>query len=258
MVAPKSPLVPAVDRTARILMAFKSAQDQLGVTELSKALRVNKSTVHKIVLTLCHYGFLQRSEVSKKYRLGHTLLELGSIMMDGINLRAVARPYLRSLAGTTGQTAILSVLDRDRILIVDREESSADLKITTPIGRHIPACAGSSGKVLLEEEDVDRIFGGRGLPRFTKNSIGEIEEYKRQIGLARRMGYALDEEEYIEGARAVSAPVVGAGQVVVAAITVVGFASQMPKERMSFFVEETLRVALEISRRLGGKPSYSL
>lgn len=222
---------------------------------MSRDLDINKSTVHKIVLTLCHHGLLQRSEVSKKYRLGHTLLELGSIMLDGINLRAVARRFLRNLVAATGQTAILSVLDGDRIMIVDREESPADLKITTPIGRRIPACAGSSGKVLLTEEDVDRIFGGRGLPSFTRNSITDVREYKRQIALAREVGYALDEEEYIEGTRAVSAPIFGPGRTVVAAVTVVGFASQMPRERMPFFVEETLRAASEISHQLGGKAS---
>ena len=246
-----SDLVPAVDRTVRILKSFKSAQDQLGVSELSRSLDMNKSTVHKIALTLCHHGFLHRSESSKKYRLGYALLELGNLMMDGVNLRAVARPFLRGLVVATGQTAILSVLDGDRVMIVDREESHEDIKITAPIGRRIPACAGSSGKVLLTEEDVDRIFGPKGLPLFAKNSIVDAAAYKREIARAREAGYALDEEEYIEGARAVSVPVFDSSQTVVAAVTLVGFASKMPKDRAQFFIEQTMRSAVEISRRLG-------
>lgn len=247
-----SELVPSVDRTIRILKAFKSAQDQLGVSELSRTLEINKSTVHKIALTLCYHGFLHQSESSKKYRLGHGILELGTMMMDGVNLREVARPFLRGLVVTTGQTAILGVLDGDRVLIIDREESHEDIKITTPIGRRIPACAGSFGKVLLSEEDVDRIFGARGLPAFTRNSITSAADYKREIVRAREIGYALDEEEYIEGSRAVSAPVLTSGGTVVAAITLVGFASKMPGEQLPVFVEQTRRAAQGISRRLGG------
>lgn len=235
----------------RILKAFKSAQDQLGVSELSRSLDINKSTVHKIVLTLCHHQFLQRTESSKKYRLGHAILGLGTLMMDGVNLRAVARPFLRSLVAATGQTAILGVMEGDKVLIVDREESPEDIKITTPVGRRIPACAGSFGKVLLTEEDVDRLFGEKGLPSFAKNSITSVADYKREIARARQLGYATDEEEYIEGARAVSAPILEAGQSVVAAITVVGFASKMPAEQTLFFIEQTRLAASEISRRLG-------
>lgn len=244
-------LVPAVDRTARILMAFKSGQEELGVSELSKTLGINKSTVHKIVLTLCHHGFLERNEDAKRYRLGPVLFELGNIVLDGIDLRAVARPLLRHLVNVTGQTVILGVLDGDRVTIIDREESPDPMKITSPIGKRIPACAGSFGKVLLSPQDVDRLYGSKGLPSFTKNSITSIQDLKAELRKARVQGYSIDDQEYMEGVRAVSAPVVDAAQRVIAAVTVVGFAARMPDDRMPFIIEETLKASEKISMRMG-------
>ncbi len=244
-------LVPAVDRTARILMAFRSAQEELGVSELSKALGINKSTVHKIVLTLCHHGFLERNESSKRYRLGSALFDLGNIVLDGIDLRTVARPLLRNLVTVTGQTAILGVVDGDRVVIIDREESPDPMKITSPIGKRIPACAGSFGKVLLSPQDTDRLYASKGLPSFTKHSITNLQDLKSEQRKARVQGYAIDDQEYMEGVRAVSAPVFDAGQRVVAAVTVVGFAARMPDDRMPFIIEETVKACEKISMRMG-------
>lgn len=248
-------LVPAVDRTARILMAFRSGEEELGVSELSKALGINKSTVHKIVATLCHYGFLYRNDDSKRYRLGHTLFELGNIALDGIDLRIVARPYVRRLALATGQTVLLGILDGDRIILIDREESPEPMKITSPIGLRIPACAGSFGKVLLSPEDLERLYALRGLPSFTKNSITDLRKFKLEQMKAREQGFAVDIEEYLEGARAVSAPILGHGEKIVAAVTVVGFAAKMPDDRMPSIIEETMKACGEISQRMRGHPS---
>ncbi|MCL5960236.1 MAG: IclR family transcriptional regulator [Chloroflexi bacterium] len=247
-------LVPAVDRTARILLAFKSGKEELGVSELSKSLGINKSTVHKIMLTLCHHGFLERSESSKRYRLGHALFDLGNVMLDGIDLRAIARPYLKSLVTATGQTVLLGILDGDRVIIVDREESPEPMKVTSPIGYRIPACAGSFGMVLLSEDDVDRLFGPAGLPSFTRKSINNLDAYKRELAKAHQQGYAVDDEEYLEGVRAVSAPVIGHGRTVIAAVTVVGFAAKMPDDRIPFIIQQTVRACAQISLRMGGNP----
>lgn len=249
-------LVPAVDRTARILLAFKSGQEELGVSDLSKALGINKSTVHKIVLTLCHHGFLERNEDAKRYRLGPVLFELGNIVLDGIDLRAAARPFLRNLVRATGQTVLLGVLDGDRVTIIDREESSDPMKITSPIGKRIPACAGSFGKVLLTPEDVDRIYGVKGLPSFTKSSITGLEDFKAEQRKACEQGYAIDDQEYIEGVRAVSAPVFGAEGGIIAAVTVVGFAARIPDDRMPFIIDQTIKACGEISLRMGARVGH--
>lgn len=251
-------LVPAVDHTARILMAFRSGKVELGVSELSKALGINKSTVHKIALTLCHHRFLERNEDSKRYRLGPALFDLGNIVLDGVDLRAVARPFLRDLVAATGQTVLLGVLDGDRVIIIDREESPEPMKITSPIGKRIPACAGSFGKVLLSTEDIARLYTSRGLPAFTENSITDLEQLKAEQRKACERGFAVDDQEYLEGVRAVSAPVLGADRKVAAAVTVVGFAARMTDERMPFIVEEVVKASAEISLRMGARIGASV
>src|SRR5450830_1259514 len=61
-------LVPAVDRAAQILHAIAASETALGVSELSRQLKFNKSTTHNILNTLCHHHLLERDDSTKTYR----------------------------------------------------------------------------------------------------------------------------------------------------------------------------------------------
>jgi DNA-binding IclR family transcriptional regulator len=152
---------------------------------------------------------------------------------------------------------LLGIPDGDRIILIDREESPDPMKVTAPIGLRIPSCAGSFGKVLLSPDDLDRLFPSGELPTFTKHSITNLQDFKMEQVKAREQRYAIDIEEYLEGVRAVSAPIFGRGEKAIAAVTVVGFAAKMPEERMASIVEETIKAGDEISRRMGFHPRRS-
>ncbi|HKZ84154.1 MAG TPA: IclR family transcriptional regulator [Anaerolineae bacterium] len=247
-------LVPAVDRALRILNAFKNGHAEYGVTDLSRLLSINKSTVHDILHTLAHYNLLERNPVTQKYRLGPGLPEFGDLARQRRDVREVAHPFLRPLVEATGVTALLGVFEAHSITIVDKVEPPDELRITASVGQRMPFCAGSFGRAFLawmDEASVDSLLVSPGLRKFTATSITDPSAYKASLASVRRQGYAVDDtEEYLEGVWAASAPIRDASRVV-AAMTVVGFAGRIGAARKKAALRTLVQTTRRISQMLG-------
>ncbi|MDQ4078318.1 MAG: IclR family transcriptional regulator [Chloroflexota bacterium] len=255
-------LVPAVERAARILLTFEEGSESYGISELSRCLEINKSTVYDILNTLTYYGFLERDEKTKKYRLGPTLLLLGNRVGAQLTVREVARPYLRELATELNQTVILGQLTTENdVLTVDAVVPEVAVAISTTVGRRLPHSAGALGKIFhaaLSPEAFEQLLGTQGLHPFTERTIIVPEVYRTELESVRQNGYAVDDEEYLHGVRAVAAPIVDHDGQVDAALCVVGFSSHLTRAEMQELTQRVPSVAREISYALGAReyPSW--
>lgn len=248
-------VVPAVDRAVRLLHALRRASVPRGISELARELDLNKATVRDILLTLEAHGLVERDAATTRFRLGYGLYAFaGALGQQGGDITSLARPFLRALADQTGETAMLTLPDGERLLIVAVEEPASALKISAPVGRRLPLWAGAPAKVLLaalDEVELARRLRAMALPRFTTRSITAPAAYRAALRLVARQGYAVDDEEYLDGVRAVSAPVRGASGAVVAALTVVGFSTRLTPERLAVASEAVVAGAAAVSARLG-------
>jgi DNA-binding IclR family transcriptional regulator len=193
-----------------------------------------------------------RDPLTKKYKLGFTLLEIGRSAYAQIDLQTSARPVTEELMESTQTSIFLGILNWDRVTILDIVESRQDLNITAPIGSIIPLLAGAVGKVFLasmSEEQATKIINSNGLPGFTENTIVDPELYLNELKQVRKKGYAVDDEEYILGVRAVAAPLMGLGQLR-SAIWAVGFKASLDEKKMQILTAETQKAAKTISRRI--------
>ena len=222
------------------------------MSELAKTLKMAKSTVHGMTSALEEIGAVMRDPLTKKYKLGFTLLEIGRSAYSRVDLRTSARPVLEELMASTQTSVFLGVLNWDHVTILDIVESTQDLKITAPVGSTIPLFAGAVGKVFLagmDEEQATRIVNATKLPRFTENSIVDPRRYFQELDRVRQQGYATDDEEYMLGVRAVASPLKGLGQLR-AAIWAVGFKAGISDKKMNALAAKTHRAARTISRRI--------
>ena len=249
-------LVPAVDRAAQILNAIASSQTALGVSELSRLLKFNKSTTHDILTTLCYHHLLERDDSTKTYRLGYTLAELGPRAGEHVDLRAAAHPLLIALARAVEETVILGTYHDGHVAMVDREEALHDVKISAPLGRRLYYSAGVFGKIFLAampETDASKLIREKPLRAYTAKSITKITAYRAELDQVRAQGYALDDEEYLAGVRAAAAPVNDEQGRVAAALTVVGFSTRLSNTKLLQIAKQTRETAEQISRQLGAK-----
>ena len=243
---------PSVKKAFAILSVISSSKEGLGVSELAKNLKMAKSTVHGMTLALEELGAVMRDPLTKKYKLGFTLLEIGRSAYTQIDLQTSARPVMENLMEKTQTSVFLGILNWDHVTILDIVESSQDLKITAPVGTTIPMLAGAVGKVFLASMDqgqARKIIESKGLPRFTHNSIVDPSLYHKELKQVSSQGFAVDDEEYILGVRAVAAPLIGLGQLR-SAIWIVGFKASLDERKMKTLTGETHQAALEISRRI--------
>jgi len=246
-------MVSAVERAIQILKAFET-NDEYSFTELHTLLSLNKSTAHDILRTLCEHCFLLRNEKTRRYRLGPALIRLGHLAHEQIDVRQIARPYMESLMQQTAKSVLLGTFYRDRITIVDKVDPIGTLHVSAAIGQQIPVSAGSFGKVFFawkSEEEIERLLTKTGLRQFTPTSVVDPAAYKKELAQVRRQGYAIDDqEEYLLGVKAISAPLKNDKEVV-AAITIVGFTSRSVGEPGEETIAAVTRAATAISKQLG-------
>jgi len=251
---------PSVKKAFAILSAISSSKDGMGVSDLANRLKMAKSTVHGMTSALEELGAAMRDPLTKKYKLGFALLEIGRSAYSQIDLQTSARPVTEELMEKTRTSVFLGILNWDQVTILDIVESRQDLSITAPVGSSIPLFAGAVGKVFLAsmpEVQAKKMVQSKGLPRFTDNSILDVDLYLNELRQVKEKGYAVDDEEYIMGVRAVASPLIGLGQLR-SAIWAVGFKASLDDKNMQNLARETHLAAQAVSQRIQeqllGKP----
>jgi IclR family KDG regulon transcriptional repressor len=244
--------VPILKKALDVLRLLVDEQTPSGVTDIAKKLSLSKSTAFGILRALEKEGFVVRDNSVKKYVIGHGLIEFSKRVIQGADFITIARPYVEKLVDEVQETAFLGVREQDNVKVLDVVEAKKSLKISSPIGTRTPITAGVFGKIFLsvmENDEVVRYLGEKGLPRYTENSITDIDAYVAAIEETRGQGYALDLEEYMKGLRAV-ATLIYSENTPGAALWIVGFASSMSDDRLSNMAEALTETARLISQRL--------
>jgi IclR family transcriptional regulator, KDG regulon repressor len=245
---------PSVKKAFRILYAISDASNGLGISDLSKQLKIGKSTVHGITSALEEMGVLVRDPLYKRYTVGYSLLELCRTAYKKIELKDLARKPMEKLMEKVGETVFLGVLNGDHVTIVDMVESRNEMKITSPPGTRLPLLAGATGRVLLsqiEKEKAKEIIQKKGLVRYTSKTVMDHRQFLREVEKVKEQGYAVDDEEYIPGVRAVAAPLPFASSPP-AALWVVGFTSTMDDQKMKMLIREIQEAVQAVKQSLGG------
>jgi IclR family transcriptional regulator, KDG regulon repressor len=246
-------LVPAVDKALEILALLRSDRCEMNLAEISKATGSHKSSVQRLMTTLCHRGFVKRDEMTKRYSLGIALAEYGRIALNNLDIRQMARPYLQALVDYSGETAVLAILNETKMVMVDKREPLIQIRASPFIGMRFPATATSNGKALLAwlpENRVAEIMQIEGLPASTKNSIIDPVVYRADLAATRLRGYATDHEEFQEGVSGVSSPIFSPNGQVIATLSLAAPAFRMTESSFRKYGKKCVEFAAQLSTQL--------
>lgn len=223
------------------------------ISELARALGINKGTMRDLLETLRRHGWLQRDEALKTYQLGPRLARLGMAALGQLDLASVARGPMAELAERVRGAVLLLVPHGDRATIVDKvDRGRVAVEVSANVGSRIRLAAGACGKVFLaygDGLDVDRALAEIGRP--TPNTMTDPRQYALELERVRRQGYATDDEEYLRGVRAASAPVFDARGRLAAALLVIALTGSLSVEDLPRAGEATRHAAQAICAALG-------
>ena len=247
--APETYNVRAVERAMRILSAFDREHRERGVSEVAQATGLHKATTHRIMMTLLNGGFLERAQNGEKFRLGIRMVELGLGALRDLDVRRAAFPYMQELVNRFDETCDLGIFDRGMVLYLEVVNSKHSLTIAARVGRRLPAYCTASGRVFLAflPPEVAEPLLGEPLVPCTAKTTTSLAKLREELEATRQRGYALDDEEFEEGIRAVSAPIRDIDGNVIAALSIPGPVRRMPPERVDEIVEALLEATNAIS-----------
>lgn len=247
-------LLSTVRNAARLLKQFRTREESLGVSELSRRLGLGKSVVHRLLVTLAAEGLIEHD--GRGYRLGIVMYELGEAVRVHLDLHAAAAPVLVHVREQTGESVQIGVLDGVEVVYVDRLESAHSLRLLTETGRRVPAHCTSSGKVLFAHLDPAVLDGHleRPLARLTPHTITDPDELRAELRRVRAQGWASAVDEREVGVASLAAPVRDASGAVVAALSVAAPVARVGAEQRRRIASDVVEGAEAVSRRLGHSP----
>jgi IclR family transcriptional regulator, KDG regulon repressor len=247
-------IIQSVSHSLDVLEQFAGEAEELGVTELSKRLRLHKNNVFRLLATLESRGYIEQNRATENYRLGIRCLQLGQSYVQHMGLLRQARPIMVDLTRQVRETTYLAVLRRTAVVPVEVVEADRAVRTVSQLGEALPLHCTAAGKAHLafEQEDELRTLVPDGLQRFTERTIVDRQALLQQLRTVATNGYAIDVGEHLEEVRAVAAPVRDYARVVVGALAVVGPASRLTPERIEKEVAPlVLKAGRELSSRLG-------
>jgi DNA-binding IclR family transcriptional regulator len=246
--------VQSVERTLDIIETLSAHKTGVGVTTLSKELKLHKSTVHRLLTTLMLRKYVEQDTETSKYRLGMRLFELGNAVLSKLDIRQHAMPYLRQLWRETGETIGLAIVDQYKVLYVDVLETLERVGVKSNVGERMPLHASACGKTWLASLPDERINEVIKLIKFepmTPYTIDNEAKLKEAIKQSRDIGYSVDNQEYSPDLISVAAAVRNFRGRVIACVAITAPALRTDEARIKDLGERVKVASQKISQSMG-------
>lgn len=252
-----SGFVNSLARGLSLLESFDAANPIMGIAELARKTRLPKSTVHRLIQTLCALGYVIPDDATNKYMLGPKVLDLGFTVLSSLELRDVAAPYLRKLSKSSGETVNLAILDGWQLVYVERLKTQKIVNINLHIGSRLELYNTSMGRVLAAFQSEDWLLQYleylKYIPEARRYFLDSGKLFRRILADVKDKGYAINNEELAPGLRSVAAPVINRQGKVVGAVNIAVSSGLFSLERLE---KDLLPPLLETTQAISATLGY--
>ncbi len=246
--------VTSIDRALTIMEVLAESKKGLTNSEISRKLKLPKSTASYLLRTLQQRGYLYRDRDLGRYRVTAKLFSVGSLALHGLELNDIALPVLQKLVDKTGLTSHLAILDGHEAVFVQKVDKPGMIKMNTWIGRRLDVHSTGVGKALIAYAApavMEEIIREKGLPKRTPNTITSSAQLFSELAKVRSMGYATDNCENSPDIKCIAAPIFNSNGKVEAAVSVTGTETQIKLLKIETHVKLVKQAARNLSRQLG-------
>ena len=244
----------SIDRMALILGALEQAPEQ-SLDQVARASGLNESTALRYLLSLAKHELVERNEKTGRFRLGLSLFRLGSRAIAHRDIVTLSLPVMERLLAQFGEAVNLAARQQDQVVLLRILDGAVPTRKGAKAGETDAWHATSLGKALLaamSETDCRAIIGPEPLATYTPGTMIAHADLARDLEGARLRGYAIDDEESIEGLRCVGAAIRDHDGIPSYVLSVSGPKSRMPYARIDEIGLAVAEAAAAISKMLGG------
>jgi DNA-binding IclR family transcriptional regulator len=142
--------VPALEKGLDILERLSASPQPMSLAELARDLDRGSAEIFRMLVCLERRAYIRREPVSGKYTPTLRLFEIAQAHAPLRALLEAAREPMREATGILRESVHLSVLDRGRLLVVAREESPENIRLSIEVGASFEAAKTASGRLLLD------------------------------------------------------------------------------------------------------------
>lgn len=252
----KGETIQSVAMALSILENLAFAQDDVGVTELSGALKTTKSRIHRHLRTLLNLGYIMQSPKTERYRIGIRLIELGKAAAESTDLSGIAQTYMRQLRDETGHAVIIGQVDDDGIRILNKLSGKLAIDVGVRPGSVLGYVTSAQGKVALAAmaPTVAKTILQKPLEQVTEYTITDRKTLISHIEDIRKRGWATAPNEGMLGLNALACPIFSAGGELAGTIAIVGLTQYIQTPPDPKQIDAVMRAAEAISDALGYDP----
>ncbi len=235
--------VKPIRSAVRVLDALEviARHQPIGVAELTRKMRDDKSAVQRALVTLASAGWIRPvPEGPTRWEVTTRILVVASDAQAGTGLGKLIHPLMVSLRDRSGETVVCAVPDGDRVVITDVVESMHMVRAAPAVGLVVPTETSASGRALLAAMDrpARERLSGRELADSVHSELDAI----------RLRGWSLNADDVAVGATSVGAALVSGSGVPVAAIAISAVSARMPPDAQqntgAFLVEAIAELRL--------------
>jgi len=216
-------IIQAVSHALDLLEQFHEDVDELGVTELSKRLKLHKNNVFRLLATLESRGYIEQNKATENYRLGLKALELGQTFIRQMGLLRQAKPILERMVEQSNETSYVVIYKDYHVVYLDVVETNLTVRVVSRVGSRLPAYCTAAGKVhlaFMTDEELDELLPQIDYVQHTSTTISNPEAMRKELKQVREQGYAFDDEEHEPGIICVAVPIRSSGGAVLGALSV--------------------------------------
>lgn len=241
-------------RLLDVLEVLSRHQAGLTFTQIEKAIKIPKATLHHILHLLVERAYLTRDVERKVFAPGIRLMEMGALCLQGSTMVSAAVPVMEQVHQLTGELVLCGVNDGDEMLIIQQIASTHNITVNVPVGSRWPLYCTAQGQAWLASWADDRVsllYPNGQLELRTSNTLRSVAELHRRLEQVRREGVAVIRGEVISGEMSIGAAILGPGGRPVGAISTAVPNSRGTEAYLRRLARLIRAAAANISLRLG-------
>ena len=251
----------SLERGMNILESVAAIGGLTSLAEIARRTGLHRSTAHHLLQTLVSLDYLRQDPSTRGYELGSKLFQITGQTWTPEQLGVIAEPLIAELAAHTGEGASVAVYRDGIVRIVAKREADGPVRVVQNIGAHRPIHATAIAKAIvafLPPPELTALVAKITFERFTPRTIMKRTELEAELRRIRTSGFAIDDEEHVEGIRCIAAPVFAYNGQVMASICTVGAKSRMTRQKLNDLRVPMQEFARTLSERLGWSQSGSV